>query len=359
MVSLKARTLLYYYDTIWYFLELCHLHSFNQLHHMKIYKENTPLQENDVFVLIDSCNNGFNYPIHNHPEIEINLVLGMSGHRIVGDSSEQYTNNDLVLLGPYLYHKWYGEEGLLNENKEYRVITIQFDANQFNNRFFNKDSFQLMVKLFKDSVRGIQYTAKTFEKAAKLMIEMSDQKGFDNTLSFLKLLDIFSNSNDTKFLSSAVINNSPSPVLNNRIQIAYNYIFHHYLEENFKMHDVANELNLSESAFSHYFHKYAFRSFSEFITDLKLGHACKLLISTDNTVSQVCYSSGFNNVANFNRLFKKYRLLTPNEYRENYNNEIKEFDLGSQSTPWQFVPVENKVNKVIKPVKFNTRIVRG
>lgn len=326
---------------------------------MKVYKENTPLQDNDIFVLIDSFNNGFNYPIHSHPEVEINLVLGMSGHRIVGDSSEPYSHSDLVIVGPYVYHKWYGDENMLAENKSHRVITIQFDVSQFNNKLFIKDGFQPLVKLFKESTRGIRFTGNTFESATKLMIEMSEKKSFDNILSFFKLLDILSNSNDTKFLSSAAFNNTPSPIVHNRIQIAYNYIFQHFLDENFKMSDVANKLNLSESAFSHYFHKYAFRSFSEFITDLKLGHACKHLISTDMTISQVCYSSGFNNVANFNRLFKKYKSMTPQAYRSNYNKENKEFDLNEQNTPWQFVPVEDKTNKVIKPIKYNTRIVRG
>ncbi|MFM2393208.1 MAG: hypothetical protein RLZZ546_1190, partial [Bacteroidota bacterium] len=240
---------------------------------MKIYKENTPLQENDVFVLVDSYNNGFNYPIHNHPEIEINLIMGISGHRIIGDSSEPYANNDLVLLGPYLYHKWYGDEDPNTTTIKYRVITIQFDASQFNNKFFNKDTYSSIIKLLKESVRGIQYMGKTFEKAANLMIEMSNQKGFDNTLSFLKLLDILSLSPERRFISSAIANNNPSPILNNRIQVAYNYIFNHYLNEDFKMIDVAHLLNMSESAFSHYFHKYAFRSFSDFLIDLKLGHA--------------------------------------------------------------------------------------
>ena len=70
---------------------------------MNIYQETTPLNTEDIFVVLDSVNNGFDYPIHNHPEFELNLVMGMSGSRIVGDSIERYTDMDLVLIGPYLY----------------------------------------------------------------------------------------------------------------------------------------------------------------------------------------------------------------------------------------------------------------
>ena len=108
---------------------------------MNVFRENTPLKENDICVVLDSSNNGFDYPIHNHPEIEINLVMGMSGKRVVGDSTENYENNDLVMLGPYLNHKWYGDETLLKNKQPYRVITIQFDANQFSASMMMKDSF--------------------------------------------------------------------------------------------------------------------------------------------------------------------------------------------------------------------------
>lgn len=98
---------------------------------MNVFLENTPLKDNDICVVLDSSNNGFDYPIHNHPEVEINLVMGMSGKRVVGDSTENYDENDLVIIGPYVYHKWYGDDCLLKDKKTYRVITIQFDVKLF------------------------------------------------------------------------------------------------------------------------------------------------------------------------------------------------------------------------------------
>jgi AraC-like DNA-binding protein len=323
---------------------------------MNVFRENTPLKENDVCVVLDSCNNGFDYPIHNHPEIEINLVMGMSGKRIVGDSTEQYYDNDLVILGPYLYHKWYGDEKLLTENKPYRVITIQFDAKVFSNSLMLKDSFYNIRKLINESGRGIQFTGRTLETASKIMIEMTENKGFDNTISFLKLLDTLSRASEPRYLSFLEFETGSYLSNNNRIQLAYAYIMQNYSNPDFKMNDVAAQVQMSANTFSHFFQKQSFRSFSDFIIDLRLGKACKLIIESDKTISEICYMSGFNNMANFNRLFKKYRGHTPVEFRKKYLLD-GDFAWDKQVTPWQFIPSDVQNNEIIKPQIYSTRIL--
>lgn len=226
---------------------------------MNVFHENTPLKDNDVCVVLDSSNNGFDYPIHNHPEVEINLVLGMSGKRVVGDSTESYFENDLVIIGPYVYHKWFGDDNLLNKNEPYRVITIQFDAKLFSNSLLLKDSFFSIRNLLKESSRGIHFTGKTFEKASSIMIEMTENKGFDNTISFLKLLHLLSKGQDRRFLSFLDFEISSSRMNNHRIQIAYACIMQHYTDAAFKMKEVASKLQMSETAFSHFFQKQSFR----------------------------------------------------------------------------------------------------
>ncbi|MBC7884506.1 MAG: helix-turn-helix transcriptional regulator [Saprospiraceae bacterium] len=323
---------------------------------MNVFRENTPLKENDICVVLDSSNNGFDYPVHNHPEIEINLVLGMSGRRVVGDSSEEYHHNDLVILGPYLYHKWYGDEKLLQEKKPYRVITIQFDFKQFTGGFLMKDSFYTVQNLLKESVRGIQFLDKTLEAASTIMKEMTENHGFDNTISFLKLLDLLSHSTDRRYLSSLEI--SAQSTINNdtRIQIANAYILQNYSNPNIKMSDVAEQVKMTVNTFSHFFQKQSFRSFSNFLIDLRLAKACKLILESDKTISEICYKSGFNNLANFNRLFKKYRGLTPVEFR-NKRLQAIDFAWDKQVTPWQFVPSDVQNNEIIRPKTYSTRIL--
>ncbi len=323
---------------------------------MNIYREITPLKGPDVFVVLDSVCNGFDYPIHNHPEYELNLIAGMSGTRIVGDSTERYTDFDLVLLGPYLYHKWDGDAQLQQNGQPYRVITIQFAMELFSGQLFQKERFIKIRQLLRDSSRGIRFHGKTFEEAMRIMIGLTEDKGFTNIIEFLQLLDLLSQTSDTTLLASEGFSPKALRSESNRIQVAYGYILKHFANPDLKIGEVATLVNMSDSAFSHFFQKFAFRSFTDFLIDIRVGHTCKLLLETDQTVNQIASKSGFNNLANFNRLFKKHRSCTPVEYRRKYL-EKAEFDWTHQVTPWQFMPQRKGDKEAIKPSSYATRLV--
>lgn len=329
---------------------------FNSIMH--IYREITPLKEPDVFVILDSFNNGFDYPIHNHPEYELNLILGISGTRIVGDSTERYTEADLVLLGPYLYHKWDGDEALQRSGEPYRVITIQFGMDLFNAHLLQKDRFYKIRKLLEDSRRGIKFHGETFQRAVQKMINLTEDKGFANIVEFLQLLDLLSQSVETTCLASEGFSPKALKSDSNRIQIAYAYILKNFADQHMRIEDVAGQVNMSCSAFSHFFRKYTQKSFTQFLLDVRLGHACKLLLDTDKTINQICYLSGFNNMTNFNRLFKKYRMSTPIDYRRRYK-EKNTFDWTRQITPWQFVPANERLAILARPEQYATKLLHA
>ena len=188
------------------------------------------------------------------------------------------------------------------------------------------------------------------------MIEMTENKGFDNTISFLKLLHLLSKGLDRRFLSFLDFEISGSRMNNHRIQIAYACIMQHYTDSAFKMKDVASKLQMSETAFSHFFQKQSFRCFSDFLIDLRLAKACKLILESDMTISEIGYKSGFNNLSNFNRLFKKYRGFSPKEFRKKHFQNL-DFTWDKQVTPWQFVPTNENENDILKPVEYSTKIL--
>jgi AraC-like DNA-binding protein len=323
---------------------------------MNIYREITPLTPPDVFVVLDSVCNGFDYPLHNHSEYELNLVVGMSGTRIVGDSMERYSDSDLVLLSPYLYHKWDGDTVLQQSGQPYRVITIQFGMDLFSGQLFQKERFAKIRDLLRGSSRGIRFTGKTLEAAMHLMMNLTEDKGFASIVEFLQLLDLLSQSTDTTLLASEGFAPQALRSESSRIQIAFGYILKHFTDPALKIGDVATRLNMSDSAFSHFFHKTAFRSFTDFVIDIRIGHACRLLVHGDDTINRISGESGFNNLANFNRLFKKYRSCTPLAYRRRHL-EKQEFDWAHQVTPWQFLPPNMLTKDGIKPVAYSTRLV--
>ena len=188
------------------------------------------------------------------------------------------------------------------------------------------------------------------------MIKLTEDKGFASILDFITLLDILSNSGECDFLASVGFSPTALKSESNRIQMAYSYIMKHFTEAELRINDVASYVNMSESSFSHFFQKYAFRSFTQFLIDLRIGHACKMLLDTDHTIAQICDASGFNNLANFNRLFKKYRNCTPVDYRKRYL-ENESFDWQNQLTPWQFVPSKSSTKNIILPSEHATKLV--
>lgn len=302
---------------------------------MEVFLEITPLKESDVFVVLDAVNNKFAYPLHNHAELELNLVSGISGTRTVGDSTQNYLENDLVFLGPYLYHKWDGAVEAQPKGKNYRVITIQFGADLFTAQLLQKEPYHKIRKLLHRCERGIRFYGKTYEDAFLRMQELTTDKGMDSVLEFFKLLDVLSRSTEFEYLNSEGLATSKSD--SRRIQLAYTYILENFSNHQMKVSDLAGLMNMSDSAFSHFFRKHAHHSFKQFLIDIRMRFACKLLLDSEETITEICFHSGFNNVTNFNRLFMKYRHCAPLQYRK-LHEENPDFDWSGQVTENRFVP---------------------
>ncbi len=315
---------------------------------MKVYQEITPISNADVFILIDSVNKGFDYPIHNHPEYELNLVLGSSGQRIVGDSTERYVNNDLVLIGPYLFHKWDDEDKDDQDQTPCRVVTLQFDMHLFEGPLLVKEPFSGIKRMLTHASRGIQFTDETFAEARDMMLRLTQTSGINSILLFLKLLDMLASSPSFQHLVSVGFDQSVQQTSSKRLHAAYQYIIRHFKNVELRMSDVSDHINLSDSAFSHFFKKETHRSFSTFLIDMRLGHACHLLLDTDDLIAHISYECGFNNLTNFNRLFKKKYLRSPSAWRKMYQHK-QDFDWHSQQTPGQFLPSDLRDAPHIQP----------
>lgn len=325
---------------------------------MKVYQEITPVTRTDLFVILDSVNKGFNYPIHNHSEFELTLVSGSAGNRIVGDSTGKYKQEDLVLIGPYLFHKWDDEDIQGTEKQPCRVITIQFDMHLFDKAFLAKKPFLLIQAFLNSSGRGIRFFGKTLKKAKSKLIKLTGLTGIESATEFLLLLDMLSKSSEYEFLASQSFNINPVQINSKRVYTAYQYISMHFQDSSLKMSDVAKKVNLGDSAFSHFFKKATNRSFSSYLIAMRIEHACKMLLESDDQISRIAIVSGFNNMANFNRMFKKTHHCSPMQFRKMYQAKSK-FDWNKQITPGQFVPSGTKAVINSKPSKYSTRIVHS
>ncbi|MFZ4582379.1 MAG: AraC family transcriptional regulator [Paludibacter sp.] len=275
-----------------------------------IQKEITPISAEDLFIVLNHPNADFDYPVHYHSDYEINLVLNDKGKRIIGDSIEPFDELDLVMIGPNLSHAWRGE--IIKGN---HVITIQFSDQILNFPMLQKRMFTSIKQLLIESQRGLIFSAETKLQIKEKILQLTKMQGFHTVLEFFSILYdlsiadrhvLVSNIFDTK----DTIRTSKS----RRIAKVCDYLENN-LEENIKLSDVSSLVNMSDSAFSHFFKKKTNCTFIDYITNLRIARACQMLSETSNTVAEICYSSGFNNLSNFIRIFKKKKAMTPNEYR--------------------------------------------
>lgn len=276
----------------------------------KLIREITPISDDDFFVVLNHFNAKFDFPVHFHPEYEINLVSNSGGKRIIGDSIQDFGNLDMVMTGPNLPHAWVGSEKFENAH----VITIQFQSDFFSETTLNRKLIAPIKELLLESKRGVLFSQETTEFVIPKFEKLSSSQSFDSFLEFLSLLYDLSISRNKKVLATASYSGHLNPSKSRRIQIITNFIKNN-LHNEIKLKEVAKLVNMSESALSHFFKKRTQRSFSSYVTEVRLGFAARSLIESEKNISEICYESGYNNISNFNRNFKKKYGYTPSDYR--------------------------------------------
>lgn len=309
---------------------------------MKVYKEVIPLSNNDALIIRNSEKIGFDYPIHSHLAYELTLVMNSSGNRIIGDSVEKYGGNDLVLIGSGVYHKWDDEDVPKNKKNNAHVITIQFSKELFNESIFLKKPFYSINALLKDSRRGIKFTDNTLKIVSSKILKLVLLNEFDTFIEFLKILHTLSVSTDKTCLASEEFISMKEDGMEDKINTIYSYILNHFSDCNLRITELADRFNMSPSAFGHFFKEQTNKNFSQFLIALRLRHASTYLLNSSLSINEIAYKTGFNNISNFNRLFKKNKSITPKKYRKN-RYKATQFDWETQLAPNQFVPLNKNV----------------
>lgn len=282
-----------------------------------IHREITPLTENDCFLVFDRQRSLFTFPIHFHPEYEINFIhKAIGGRRVVGDHLEEIGEYELVMVGPNLYHGW---ENYRNTGTELlHEITIQFPKDIFEGSLISKNLFKPVRDLLQNANRGILFSTETAKNLEKRFLGLAQKRGFDSFLEFQSLIYDLSISRDQKLLTNISFQKGNEFHNNERIEKIYNYVSENFSKK-IMLEEAAEMLNMSVVSFSRMIKLRTGKSFIEFVNEIKLGYATRLLIETGKSVSEVCYECGFNNISNFNRTFKKKQGCTPSEFRVNFN----------------------------------------
>lgn len=284
-----------------------------------LFKEVSPLSSKDCFILIERQKSNFNFPIHVHPEYELNYIENAKGaQRIVGDSIEEIENEELVLItNPRMEHAWMDYH---NQSKDIHEITIQFHPDLLREEFLNKNQLISIQELFKHAEKGVTFSRETIIKVRPLLkILTCENDSFYSLIKLLIILHELSIDKEMRELASRSFTTSPpqGEGNNDKLNKIIEYIHQHY-SDTIRLSDIAEMVHMSEASFSRFIKQHTSKSFIDFLTDIRLGGASRALIDSTQSIAEIGYSCGFNNLSNFNRVFKKKKGVTPSEFRDNY-----------------------------------------
>ena len=281
----------------------------------KFYREIPPLSPLDSFLVFDRVKDTFDFPVHYHPEFEINFILNGKGvKRVVGDNIEEIDDVELVLIGPNLYHGW--ELHKCNAKKIHE-ITIQFHNDLFHDSLLSRRIMSPIKDMFNRSIHGILFSKKVAEELTPRLIKLSKLDGMDYFLEITSLLFDLANSRNQRLLSTYTVDYATFDDYD-KMKLVYEYIQKNFAEK-ISLEDVSSVANMTSISFNRFIKKRTGKTFVNYINDIRIGYAARWIVEKDMSISEIAFKSGFNNIANFNRSFKAIKNRTPSQYREDFS----------------------------------------
>ncbi|MBL7707909.1 MAG: helix-turn-helix domain-containing protein [Chitinophagaceae bacterium] len=281
-----------------------------------ILREITPLTSSDCFTIFTRVKSEFDFPLHYHEEFELNFISNAKGaRRVIGDHIAEIDDLELVLVGPNLPHVWQTHK---SKNKKITEVTIQFHKDLFDEKLLRRNQLSYIRTMLERSVKGILFSKQTAEQLMPRFLALGQKQGFDSVLELVSILHDLSVSRNMHTLSDATFSNAELSYNSRRIEQAFEYMNQNF-HKNVTLTEVSKLVSMTDVSFSRFFKTRTGITFIDSLLELRLGHASRLLIDTTQSVAEVAYNCGFNNISNFNRLFKKKKGCTPKEFRESYS----------------------------------------
>ncbi|WP_164849918.1 AraC family transcriptional regulator [Mucilaginibacter limnophilus] len=258
---------------------------------------------------------------HYHPELELTMIRKGRGICMVGDSMEDFEDGDIVLLGANLPHMWRNCAEYFTQHSDLHIetIAIHFDENFWGNTFGNLPELKCLRELFDKAKLGLKIKGQTREALQHKIEQTLQASGIKRIEYLLHMLELIASSDScvtlssTGFAKAVYVNNS------DKINDIFNYTFANF-KRKLTINEIAAAVNLSPHSFCRYFKTRTLKTYWQFLTEVRVGYACKLLIQNRMSISRVCYESGFHNLSNFNRCFKFIIKKSPLQYFKEYSN---------------------------------------
>jgi AraC-like DNA-binding protein len=247
-----------------------------------------------------------------HNRFELTLIKKGEGTRIIGDQVDFFKSGDLIMLSPMLPHQW--QSVSLSKICIASAITLFFDADFPSIDFWRLKETTAMRNVLTNSQRGIRLKGKLLKEVSLLLEKAVNINGFDGIILIFEILQTIAMSNEYELLASEGYERKKS-IDTGRVNNIINYIFDN-LHTKITLEKLAELVSLHPGSLSREFKKSTGFSLVEYINKIRIGNASRLLTETDKQVVDICYETGFQNLSNFNRIFKKIHGITPSDFRK-------------------------------------------
>lgn len=287
---------------------------------MKLHRLDRSISKNQSFNVRRNKYPNFLKIWHYHKELELVYVIKSKGTRFVGDSIELFEEKDVVLVGENVPHMWLNNEVYFMEDKDLiaESITIHFEEDFLGKKFINLPENKPIKKILKDSQLGIRFIDLD-DKTLKKLEKLPSLKGFKKLNTFLEIIYLLSDHKNTEHLSNKSFVEAFQNDERKEITDTYEFIYKNFRDP-ITLNDVADVAKMNPSAFSRLFKKMNRKSFTQFLNEIRIRYACQLLLEQKDRIADICYDSGYNNLSNFNRQFKKITDLSPSAYIKKFKN---------------------------------------
>lgn len=257
--------------------------------------------------------------LKSHINFEIALLENCSGKRFIGDHIEDFNGPELVLLGSYVPHCWQYYQ-LIDPLISPQAVVIHFFPNFLGKDLLEKPEAKQLNILFDKAAKGILFTGSTLHTAKMIMHQMVFVSGLTRIALMIRLLDILSQSETSSVLSSPFYNTVENSGEAKKINKVFDHIFQNFRND-ITLQEVADLIPMSSAAFCRFFKRNTNRTLIDFVKEVRIGHAAKLLLEGHYNVAEASYNSGYNNISNFNKHFKEIKGLSPRDFLKQYEDK--------------------------------------
>lgn len=259
---------------------------------------------------------------HYHDEFELLFNIENSGTRFLGDSIQRFENGDLVLVGPNIPHYWHSDEQYFQgKGMKVKVVLIQFRKDFFEFNLLNMPELKLVRTLLDRASQGVQIFGSESEAIGDKLKALPLLTGWEKIILFIEILCQMSEAKNYRLLASRGFSEASWLGNEEKISQIFNYMVNNHQNE-LSLSEIAGYANMNETAFCRYFKQSTSRTFSDILNEIRIGFASKALINSDKSISEVAYGCGYLNVPYFNRVFKKSKTVTPQQYRNIYKHKV-------------------------------------